>query len=155
MTLATFDAFDAFETALSGADDLPTLKRHDSSLEGFDDSGTAGVKFKLAMEEGDFEQYAFEMGEPPAHELWVEAMLTFAVEGVAGPDRDAVLRAGVASLAGVMFPDGRGLRVAGKFDNLRVDRIGRRLIQPESGRLPIDLIDVEFALFLTAPTPFG
>jgi hypothetical protein len=154
MTLATFAALDAFADALDGVDDLPTVNRHDSALQGFADSGTEGVKWLLAMEEGDFDPFVEEMGEPPAHELWIEAELHFAVEGIAGANRDTVLRAGLAALAGVMMPGGRGLAVAGKFEDLRIDRVGRRLIQPE-GALPIDLVSIPFALFVTAPTPFG
>jgi hypothetical protein len=155
MTLATFAALDAFEAALTGVDDLPAVDRHDSALEGFTDSGTPGIRWLLALEEGDFDPAVAYMGDPPEHEVWAEAELVFAVEGPAGESRDTVLRAGLVALAGVMMPGGHGLRIDGKFEDLRIDRIERRLIQREAGTQPIDLVSIPFALFVTAPTPFG
>lgn len=155
MTLATFAALDAFADALAGVADLPELRRHDTALEGFTATDFAGVGFALAMEEGGVSEIVSEFGEPPSHELWQHAELDFAIEGVAGANRDTVLRAGVAALAGVMMPGGLGLRIDGKFENLRIDSIDRDLVQREAGKLPVDLITIRFALFITAPTPFG
>jgi hypothetical protein len=155
MTLATFAALDALAAAFDSAEDLPTLKRNDTSLDGFTDCGAAGVKFKFAMEEGDFVPLTEEFGDPPQRELAVQGAFLFAVEGQAGEDRDTVFRAGVAAIAGVLMPEGHALRIDGKFEDTDITRIERRLIQAEAGREPIDLVTIDFALFVTAPTPFG
>lgn len=153
--LATFNALDALAAAFDEAEDLPAMKRHDTALEGFTDSGTPGIAYLFAMAEGDFEILTEEFGDPPQRELAVQGTLFFAVEGEAGSNRDTVFRAGVAAIAGVLMPEGLALRVDGKFEDTDITRIERRLIQREAGTPPVDLLSIDFALFVTAPTPFG
>lgn len=156
MSLITFDAFDALADAFDGVADLPSLKRNDLSLEGFADSGTAGIGWTFALVEGGFTPLVYDFGEPMNVHLGVGAELHFAVEGLAGADRDTVLRAGVAAMAGVLFPGGQALTVADKFDDLLVRDIRRRQFVDMPGRMPIDLLSIELSLSITtAPTPFG
>ena len=158
MTLKTEDALAAFHATLEAATGLPSVKRNDVSLEGFDESGTPGVRWKMAMVDDDWSVIAVELGDAsPAYELAVPAQLILAVEGLPGPDRDAVFTAAAEALSAALFPGGDALIIAGKFEDLRVDdRIGRGHIMPEpAGRLPIETIELAVQLIITAPTPFG
>ena len=156
MSLITFEAFDALADAFDGVADLPALKRNDLSLEGFADSGTTGIGWTFSLVEGGFTPLVYEFGEPMNVHLGVGVELHFGVEGLAGSDRDTVLRAAVAAMAGVLFPGGQALTVAGKFDDLVVRDIRRRHVVDAPGRKPIDLLSIELSLSITAaPTPLG
>lgn len=156
MSLATFDAIAALVAAFDGAADLPALSENDTTLEGFAASGAEGVGYKLCLLHDDWRVDAVALGEPLQFEMTVPAEILFAVAGEPGDARDTVFAAGAASIAAILYPSGLPLKIAGKFDDLRIgDVIGRDHYAPESNAPPIEVMRLNVELVITAPTPFG
>jgi hypothetical protein len=157
MTLKSEDALAAFRDYLDAAPGLPSVKRNDVALEGFEESGAAGIRWKFSMADDDILVIRTVMGDPPEWELAVPASLILAVEGMPGPERDTVLKSAIEALSSALFPSGAPLAIVGKFEDLRLDdRVGRGHILPDpAGSLPIEIVQVDAQLILTAPTPFG
>jgi hypothetical protein len=155
MTLATFEALDALAAAFSGVDDLPELGRNDLSLAGFAASSAPGIGIKFVMDEDAIDQIVREFGDGYTGELDVAGEIALSVEGPAGSTRDTVMRAGIAALKAVLFPGDEPLAIAGKFEDLRVFNIRRQRLRNDAGTQDVDVFQFGFALFVTAPTPFG
>lgn len=156
-TLLTDTARAALKAALTGVSGLPTPIVNDPTLQGFEESGTPGVKWKLALNDEPIAQIGVVLGEPPVYELAAGHGIVLAIEGEPGEARDEVLRTATEALFGALFPSGEPLKVDGAFEDMRVDEsIGRNNIAPQApGTAPIIELTFGVQLILTAPTPAG
>lgn len=153
--LATYAAGNALAAALA-VPGLPAPQRNDVALSGFLDAGN-GIGWKLAVNDEGWGGIADELGDPPQYEIGVRLAIALAIEGEAGPARDAVQTAAMAVLAATLFPGGKGLTAGGLFDDLTVEGdVQHDLVAPgEQGAAPIVIVQFTVSLVLTAPTPFG
>lgn len=162
MALQTELALQALQAALTGKADLPGgCRRNDLTLQDFEDSGTAGIRFKLMMADEAITSQNEAIGEPLVFELGVGAEILFAVEGLPGAERDAIYSAGVEALSLALWPEGedgvrRPLAVPGAFEDLQpTGNVDREHIIGEAGMLPVEMVTIKVNLFITAPTPLG
>lgn len=159
MALKTEEAWDALQALINTAagDTLPACTRNDDELQGFADSGTPGLKWRMLISDGNVRVTDSYLGDGEKYELAVEADVVVAVEGETGVARNTLLADMLAALAEVLFPNGTGAVVDGKFDGLDIETELQRKqwVAPGEGRQPIAGWEFTIAMTLTAASPFG
>ena len=154
--LAPLVAHDALKALFDGAADLPPVVMNDKRLTGFTPvTGAPGIAAKFVMFTEAPEVLSTAFGENPEWELSCPVTSVFMVEGEATPARDDVWAAGIAALASILFPNGRGVTVDGAFEDLRFEASEHDHILQDAGATPIEALEVTVSVIVTAATPFG
>ncbi len=156
MALASLAAFAALKLLFDGAAALPAIVENDKRLTGFTAvSGAPGIASKFVMFTEAPEVIETTLGDAPQWELMCGVTFVFMVEGEAGPARDAVWAAGVAAISAILFPGGRGVTVAGAFEDLRFEGAEHEHILEAAAAKPVEALEFTVSLLVTATTPFG
>lgn len=154
MTLASTLAWEALQDIVTVAG-LPVPTRNDLRLAGFADSGTAGVKWKLSIADGDIRIMDTLMGGPsPVYQLAIDADIALMFEAEPTPARETVMAAAMETLSETLFPGGSPVTHA-VFEALESGPSIERDRFIEQNAAPVEMLKVTVSMWVTATTPFG